>query len=325
MIIKSFDLNKTDLTNIHLFLFYGKNEGLQNELIQKKFIENFNGQINKYEESEFITNNESILVDLKTKSLFENKKIIIISRTTDKILSFIKEISEIKMQDFIIILKSISLEKKSKLRSYFEKDRELITIPVYEDNYKDLLNIINEFISKNKINLSREGVNLLINRSSGDRQNLKTELDKILNYSYSNKKIDLLTLKKLTNLAENHSVSELADNFLSKNRANIFRILNENNYSDEDCLLILRTILHKSKRLLSILEKNSIIKNVDEVISTIKPPIFWKDKEIVKKQANTWKLEDLKVKLYQINDIESLVKSNSKNTLNMVSDFIVNY
>ena len=144
MIIKSFDLNKTDLTNIHLFLFYGKNEGLQNELIQKKFIENFNGQINKYEESEFITNNESILVDLKTKSLFENKKIIIISRTTDKILSFIKEISEIKMQDFIIILKSISLEKKSKLRSYFEKDRELITIPVYEDNYKDLLNIINE-------------------------------------------------------------------------------------------------------------------------------------------------------------------------------------
>ena len=126
-------------------------------------------------------------------------------------------------------------------------------------------------------------------------------------------------------MAENHSVSELADNFLSKNRANIFRILNENNYSDEDCLLILRTILHKSKRLLSILEKNSIIKNVDEVISTIKPPIFWKDKEIVKKQANTWKLEDLKVKLYQINDIESLVKSNSKNTLNMVSDFIINY
>ena len=107
--------------------------------------------------------------------------------------------------------------------------------------------------------------------------------------------------------------------------SNVIKILNENNSSDDDCILILRTILNKSKRLLNILENYKKNENLDDVISKTKPPIFWKDKEIVKKQVNSWKLKDLKTKMYQINEVETLVKSNSKNSLNLVSDFIVNY
>ena len=81
----------------------------------------------------------------------------------------------------------------------------------------------------------------------------------------------------------------------------------------------------KSKRLLEIIEKNIKLKNIDFVINNIKPPIFWKDKEIVKKQVKAWDLEDLKSKVYEINEVEALIKNNSKNSLNILSDFIINY
>ena len=325
MIIKSYEINKINLNKSNIILLYGKNEGLQNEIIEKNFIYSFKGEINKYDEVEFIGNYETIYSELLNKSLFNEKKLIIISRVGERVLKYIEELNDKDTKDFILVLKTSNLEKKSKLRTFFEKSKRLIAIPFYEDDTRTLTNIIYDYLNKHNIKLSRESINLLIGRAGGNRENLKNELSKILQYSYTNNEVNLETVKKLSNLAENYSVSELADNYLSKNKKNIIRILNENNYSDDDCILILRTILSKSKRLLDILEIYKKNENLDDVISKTKPPIFWKDKEVVKKQVNLWELRDLRTKMYQINEVEILVKSNSKNSLNLVSDFIVNY
>ena len=325
MIIKHFELTKDRISKFNYYLFHGKNEGLKKEIIERNFIKNFNGNIDKYDESYFISNKETIISELLSKSLFEDRKIIIISRVTDKIIKIIDEIVRRNLDELIIILKSEILEKKSKLRQLFEKEKKLAWIALYEDTSRDFTRIITEFLYFNKIKLSQESINLLVNRASGDRENLKIELEKIYNYSITNKDINISKIKVLTNLAENYSVNELAENFLLKNKKNISKILNENNYSDEDCILILRTILSKSKRLFNILKRNEELNNIDQVISSTKPPIFWKEKESVKVQANSWKLNDLKNKIYEINEIELLIKNNSKNSLNLVSDFIFNY
>jgi len=325
MIIKSYEVNKKNIKDYDIFLFYGKNEGLQNEIIEKNFVTGSKGSINKYEESEFINNYETISSEILTKSLFDEEKLLIISRVGEKIFKYIEELLNRNTNNIKIILKSGLLEKRSKLRNLFEKNKKLLIIPFYEDDERTLTAQVYEYLKKNSIKLSRETINLLVERSSGNRENLKIELSKIFYYSQSNKEISFETVKKLSNLAENYGVNELADNYLSKNKKNVIKILNENNYSDDDCILILRTILNKSKRLLNILENYRKNKNLDDVISKTRPPIFWKDKAIVKKQANTWELRDLKSKMYQINEVETLVKSNSKNTLNLVSDFIVNY
>ena len=325
MIIKNFEFNKDKVSKFNNFLFHGKNEGLKKEIIEKNFIKNFDGKIDKYDENYFISNKETIISELLSKSLFENRKIIIVSRVTDKIIKIIDEIIKKNLDDLIIVLKSELLDKKSKLRQLFEKEKTLASIAVYEDNSRDLIRIITQFININKIKLSQESINLLVNRASGDRENLKIELEKIYNYSITNKDINISKIKVLTNLAENYSVNELAENFLLKNKKNISKILNENNYSDEDCILILRTILLKLKRLLNILKRNEELKNIDQVISSTKPPIFWKEKDNVKIQANSWSLKDLQNKIYAINEVEFLIKSNSKNSLNLVSDFIFNY
>ena len=325
MIIKHYELKKINLNDYRIFLFYGKNDGLKDDIINISFLKEFKGNFHKYDESEFISNSEIIITELLNRSLFGSEKIIIISRVTDKIKNIIEELNDKDLTDVKIILKSGILEKRSKLRIFCEKDKKIGTIPLYEDNNISLTTVVTEFINRHKINLSRESINLLVSRASGDRGNLKNELDKILNYSISNKKIELSTIKKLTNLAEDYGVNELADHYLCKNKSSISKILNENNFSDDDCMLILRTILSKSKRLLNFLEKFEISKNIDDAISGSKPPIFWKDRENVKKQLKSWKKDDLKNKIYKINEIETTIKENSKNSLNIVSDFIVNY
>ncbi|MDC2974030.1 DNA polymerase III subunit delta [Candidatus Pelagibacter sp.] len=322
MIVKKFELNKVNLENFNIFLLYGKNEGLLDETVRSFFLQKFQGEISRYEENEVLSNSENIISEILNKSLFVTKKIILISRSSDKICKIIENISNRDIADIKIILKSGVLEKKSKLRSLFEKNKTLLTIPFYEDDTKSLSSIIYEFLNKKKIKLSSESINLLIERSCGDRKNLNLELEKILNYSLSNKKIEFKNVQKLTTLAENYNVSELADNYLIRNKKNISKILNENSFSDDDCILILRTILNKSKRLLSIIEKKSAYNNIDQVISDFRPAIFWKEKESVKKQVNSWDLRELRQKIYKINEVEYLVKSNSVNSLNLVSDFI---
>ena len=179
--------------------------------------------------------------------------------------------------------------------------------------------------AENKIKLSQEVINVLIERSKGDRGNLKNELFKLKSLSISRKKIDLYDIDKLTNLAENYSVFELSDNYLAKNSKKVSNILNENNYSSDDCILILRTILNKAKRLLKIKNETEKNVNIEQILSTFKPPIFWKEKEILKKQVQAWTASEVKNIIYKINDLEIAVKKNTENSLNFVSDFVRNY
>ena len=222
----------------------------------------------------------------------------------------------------VLVLNAGVLEKKSKVRALFEKSKIAVCMPFYEDNNQTLSGIVNKFFRENKIPISQQSINLIVQRCRGDRQNLNNELEKIKNYSKSKKKIEIEDLLKLTNLAENYSVSELIDACLSKNRKKMTHILNENNYSLEDCILIIRTLLAKSKRLLKLNEQIKD-KNIDDVISIFKPPIFWKDKETVKQQIKSWSYESIKNLIFRISETELLIKKNSPNSLNILSNFII--
>ncbi len=153
---------------------------------------------------------------------------------------------------------------------------------------------------------------------------MDTELTKIENFSKNKDKITTEEILKISNLAEDYSVSELVNNCLSQNLKKTINILNENNYSSDDCILILRTMLIKAKRLLKLKKEVEKSKNIDQVISSFSPLIFWKEKEIVKQQILNCSSEEIEKLIYQINEIEILVKKYSSNSLNIISDFILN-
>ncbi len=325
MIIKSFELEKIISLNFNIHLIYGNNEGIKQDIISNFYKKNYEGEVLKYDEQDILTNKDEFISSLLNKSLFETEKLIIISRGTDKLTTVINELLNRKEIGAKIIIKSSNLEKKSKLRNLFEKEKNVICTPVYEDDSRSLNFIINNFLKDYKLSLSQEIKNILIERSNGDRINLKNELSKLKNLSITKKKLSIEDVLKLSNLAENYSVFELSDNYLAKNSKKVSNILNENNYSSDDCILIIRTILNKSKRLLKIRNEVDNNKNIDQVISTIKPPIFWKEKEIVKKQAQSWSTNEVKDIIFKINDLEALVKKNTANSMLFVSNFISNY
>tara|TARA_B100000700_G_C14995727_1_gene833679 strand:- start:794 stop:1771 length:978 start_codon:yes stop_codon:yes gene_type:complete len=325
MIVKTFQLNSSKLLNSFI-LFYGNNDGYKNDIIEQLILKNFDGEILKYDEYEVLINKEDFISNLKNSSLFEERKIIFINRITDKFFKLISDIISYSLKDVMVVLNSETLEKKSKIRQLFEKDKKLICVPFYEDDNKTLNILANNFFKKEKIKISQENINLLVDRAKGDRKNLNNELSKIKNLSLTKKNIGYEDLLKLTNLAENYSVFELAENYLAKNIKKVSNILNENNYTNEDCILILRTILNRSKRLLKLKQNQQINDwSVDLTISSFKPPIFWKEKEIVKRQINLWTTKEIKLMIYKINNLEILIKKNTNNSINIISDFVFNY
>jgi|TARA_B100000780_G_scaffold276082_2_gene243990 DNA polymerase-3 subunit delta len=323
MIKKSFDLNNLKLKDNNFFLFYGKNEGFKDQIIEEKFKKNYTDNIYQYDENEIINNEENFFNNILSKSFFENEKLIIINRVTDKIKNIIEEIIEKQINDLVIVLKANTLEKKSKIRSLFEKNKNTICVAFYEDNNQTLSTIIDSFFRERKIPISQQSINLIVNRCRGDRQNLKNELSKIENFIKDKNTINIQDLLKLTNLAENYNVSELVDHCLAKNKNRTIHILNENNYSLEDCILIIRTFLLKTKRLVKLCSELEQTKNIDTTMSNFKPPIFWKEKEIVRQQLKNWSYKDAKDLIFQTNEVELLIKKYSNSSINILSDFII--
>jgi len=324
MILKSFELGKLKLENYSFYLFYGDNEGLKEETIKNFFEKKYQDKIYRYEEKEILDNRDNFFNSVFTKSFFDNEKLIIINRTTDKIKETIEDLIEKNPIDIQIILNSKNLEKKSTLRKIFEKEKSIICVPFYEDNNQTLNSIISLFFRNKKISISQQLKNVLIERSRGDRKNLNNELKKIENYSLNKKNLNLEEIIKLTNLADNYSASELVDHSLAKNTRKTVTILNENNYSDEDNIIIIRTLLAKLKRLVKIYELVDEKNNIEQAISTCKPPIFWKDKPLVIQQIRSWRKDHLKNLIYKTNEIELLIKKNSSVAKNILSDFLVN-
>ena len=322
MILKSYEINKINQNINHLILFYGKNEGLKNEalniLIKDK-------NILKYDEKEILDNENNFIENILSKSLFEQQKSIVIRRATDKILRIIEILCLKDLEDTKIILSSDNLEKKSKLRSFFEKDKKLVCIPFYPDNDQTLSKLAYEFLRDNKISISPSNINLIVNKCNGDRETLINELEKIKYFSKSGKKISSENISKLINLTENHSISELIDNCLVKNKKKIISILNENNFSNEDCIMIIRSFMIKAKKLLVLSKAFETNKNIDLTISSARPPIFWKEKEITKQQIYKWKTKNIKKLIYALSETELQIKKNINNSINLITDFILSH
>ena len=324
MIIKNYQLESNNIKRYNFFLFYGDNEGLKDEKINnihkasryKKFL---------YYEKEILNDIENFFNTVTTKSFFDNEKIIIVKNATDKILNLTKDIIGKKIEGIIIVFNSEILDKKSKLRNFFEKEKDLACIPFYPDDFKSLNIVTQNFLREKKIKISQESINLIIERSNGSRQHLKNEMEKIALYAVNRKEVDFSEIIKLTNLGKNYNISELVETCLVKNQKKLSKIINENNFSSEDTIIIIRTFLLKAKRLLNLAENIKLNPNIDTVISGYKPPIFWKEKEIVKQQLKIWPEKHLRKLINEINNTELLIKKNINISLNILLNFIYKY
>ncbi len=319
MIFKSYQINKIDISQNKYVLFHGKNENLRNTAI-KELTKNKN-EVLFYDEKEILMDQSSFIESTLNKSFFENEKLIVVKRASDKILKIIEEITSKAIEDLMVIIDTENLDKKSKLRKLFEK--KYVCVAFYPDTPQTLSKLTYQFFQDKKISISPSNVNLIVSKSNGDRQNLINELKKIENFCKEGKEISYETLIKLTNLNEDYSVSEIIDNCLVKNKKKLIYMLNENNFSNEDGILIIRTFLNKSKKILALSKEYENNKSIDITISSARPPIFWKDKEMIKEQIYKWTPKKIKNLIFKLNELELLIKKNITNSKNLVTDFLL--
>ena len=310
MIIKSYEINKIINNKKNIYLFYGENEGYKNEIIKNFFEINFLKKIYRYDEKEILENKENFYNSILTKSFFENEKLIIISRTTDKIKDIVEEIIEKKVTDITIVLNANLLEKKSKLRNFFEKNNKTLCIPCYLDNEKNLEIIAKVELKKDNIILSQESINLLIEKSNGDRDNLKNEIEKIQAFALNNKKIGYDEVKSLTNFSGEYKSDNLINECLCGNVLQYKKNLSEVYTNTINQVLLLRILNNKIQRLLNMKKMQAEYSNLDSLLGASKPPVFWKDKPLIKKQLAIWCADDLKKTSSEISNIEILCKKN---------------
>jgi DNA polymerase-3 subunit delta len=316
MIIKSYEVEKkiSNLLKYNLFLFYGENFGLKKDF--KEFIKRtLEGKDNNIEilsvyEKEVLDNDENFFNSVYSGSLFSNKKIIIIYDGTDKIIEKISKIYEKYPENVFLVIFSEILEKKSKLRNFFESKEKTICVPCYLDSEKDLEIIAQSEFKKNNISVSREAINLLIEKSNSDRNNLRNEIDKIKSYSLNKKKIELDEIRTLVNFSGDYKSDSLINECLCGNITQYKKVMSELYVNTSNQLMLLRILSNKIHRLIKIKEQEDKSNNLDKLINISKPAIFWKEKPLVKKQLSIWGFDDLIKIISDINNAELLCKKN---------------
>ena len=319
MILKSYETSKIN-NDINIILFYGKNDGLK-EVSIKEIIKN--QTVLNYDQSEIIESQQNFFEEIYSHSFFEKEKTIIIKRASDKIVNIIEKIDLSKIGNTKIILDADNLEKKSKLRSRFEKEKNFICIAFYPDTVQTLIKLTFNYFKERKISISSSSISLIVNKINGDRKALFNELNKLEIYSKKGKAIDDKIITKIVNLNENYEINELVNSYFAQNQKKVISILNENNFSNEDCIMIIRSFLNKSKKLLNLSNDYLKNQNIEATIASSKPPIFWKEREIVKQQIYKWNPKDIKNVIYKLNEIELLIKRNINISKHIITDFII--
>ena len=323
MIVKIFELQKRLTNNINFFLLYGSNVGLIEEIINKTFKPIFSKNLYNYDETDITKDPEKFYEEILNKSFFDNDKLLIINRATDKILNIIEELIIKNPDEVKVIIKSGLLEKKSKLRTFFEKNINVFAIPFYEETHQQITNIAINFFKEKKISISPKSVNLILEKVRNDRISLNNEMQKIYCFYQSKKRIDFEDIKKLINLRENYNAIELVDQCLIKNKSRVFNIINDNHFTLEDNIMIIRSFLNKLKKLKKIKNKILANNNFETAIKFFNPPIFWKDKENIKLQIKNWSLEEINKLIKKINSIELTIKKNSQTSNFLIPELII--
>ena len=306
MIIKNYQFNiKNEITeNYKALLFYGANDGLKKEFIEKIKQENQKTEICFFFEDEILKNKKLFFEKVFSNSLFEENKLLFVYEATDKIFQEIEETLNKLNQNTKIYVIANNLDKKSKLRRLFENSKNLGIIPLYEDDEKTLLNYVKKKLEGFK-GLTSEVCSLIISNSKLDRRLIQNEILKIKTL-FNDKIIEKDLLEKLLNFEKESNFDDIGNSAIIGEKTKLNKLLSSNNLVKEDLFFFLNSLIFRFKKIKDLLNNDE--KNVERIIDEAKPPIFWKEKPILKKQLNIWSNKNIDKIINILNETEILAK-----------------
>ena len=310
MIFKSYILEK-DLkiaNNHHVFLFYGENHGLKKDFKEGLKVMNNNKEILNLFQADIIKNKNILINEISNKSLFNEKKMIFINDINDKILEILEEVFSSIQQENIFLFAD-NLDKKSKLRNYFEKSKKFGVSACYQDNAITIRKIITDKLRSYK-GLSTEIINLIIESTGLDRNKVNNEIDKIKS-CFQDKIILSGQIDQFLNIKINDDFNQLKDEALNGNKNNTNKLLGDTVFEPENNVYYINLINQRINKLNEIQNMKQKGEDIETLISSIKPPVFWKDKPNIIEQLRKWNKDKIQVALKKTYDVEIKIKSNA--------------
>ena len=307
MIYKSYVLEQNiNSLDQKIALFYGENLGLKEDL--KKIIknQNKNSEILRYAQEDLIKNNHLLINEIKNISLFEKNKIFFVENVNDKLLELIQETENIISERKIFLFSDI-LDKRSKLRNYMEKSKNCACVPCYQDNEISIKKLINSKLNGYS-GLTPYNINLILDHTNLDRSKLNNELDKIISF-FLDRNILSEKLEELLNAKTNDDFNKLIDEAFMGNKSNTNKLLSNTTMDYEKNILYLNIINQRLDKLLQIHQLN--VSKIEDAINNLKPPIFWKDKPNITKQAKKWNKYKIKNMFEATVELEKRIKTNN--------------
>ena len=324
MIFKSFSLNFKDLLKKNFILLYGENLSLISEIEDKILVEAKTqlGLIPKRYQEEYLMQHPELLHQiLNSDALFGEQEIIIIGKSSDKILDQL-ELESTKSSEKKIIFLSDLLTKKSKLRIISENSENFASIACYNDNPEQLQSILAQKLKDNKITVSRELLNSIFEKNSLNRQDINDGINK-LQLIQKSSAITEDTLKNIFYSSSDNDNFEIINYCLLGDKKNINKVLNNIYAQGISFNEILAALKYKVNKLIDIFESNTNHLNISQLVESYKPPIFWKEKNIIKEQLNRWTLKELYQLLEIIFETEINCKKNYEISTTILQQFII--
>ena len=324
MIVKSFSANFKELLKKNFTLLYGENISLIFEIEQKiiKEAKNNNGLVvKKYQEEYFLQNKDVFEQFINSESLFGDQELVIISESTDKILEIFDNTIASTNNKKIIFLSSL-LTKRSKLRNLAETETDFNCIACYDDTPVQLQSILLQKLKDNKISVSREFLNSIFEVNSLNRQDINDAITKIqLIQSTSNIKEE--NLKNIFYSSSHNDNFEIINFCLLGDKKNINKVLSNIYIQGINFNEILAALKYKVNKLIEISVSNTSDSNVNQLVENYKPPIFWKEKNMVKEQLRRWTNGELNKLMEIIYETEINCKKNYEISNTILQQFIV--
>ena len=324
MILKSFELERDikSILNYKFILIYGENIGLK-EVLKKKIVSfNNNAEIINLYLEDITRNKDIILSEVKNISLFNEEKVIIVNQANEKIYTEIESLINVKENVRIIIIADL-LDKRSKLRNLFEKEKGFAIIPCYNDNDITLRNLVQNELKDFK-NVNSNTINMIISYSNLNRKRIINNIEKIKSF-YEKRILSEDSLEILLNSDRNEMFENIRDAALNGDKKKLNDLLGNFNFANEDAYLYLNMINYRLIKLLEIHKQNTNNSNYNNTINNMKPPIFWKDKPLFLKLIQKWDKQRVIGALEYLGKTEKKIKNNSSlNTLTIIKNSITN-
>jgi DNA polymerase-3 subunit delta len=290
-----FQKYKEQNLNYAPLLLYGPNEGLIRENYAKlKNILNWTNfdKINLTGKS--ITEQPEILIDeIKTVSMFSDHKIITIDHAVDKNIEIFKEAFHILPSNTLIIVLADNLKKTSKIRTFFEKSESCLACANYEDDMKSNSQQIQILEKKIGKVLNKDIKNYLNQNLSSNRMISNHEVDKLILLYHENDTIPKLEeIKFIFNDNSDLGLSKISQLAFSGQPNKVSINLNRIFAEGVNSVAVVRTMLNYVQRIQVTQIALKKTNDFESAIKSLKPPVFWKDKDNFKLHCIKWPISE---------------------------------